>query len=340
MYQRISSFFLLVTALFTLTAAAQNQAASAASTTPTLEQAKRIEQNVRAHFKVPARIRIEVGALRPSDLAGFDAVTITVVNGERRNPYDFYLSKDGNTLAQLTKMDVSQNPFDTTGRPSRGAGNAKVDVVVWDDFQCPYCAMGYKILFDEVLPQYKDNVRVVYKDFPLTEIHPWATHAAVDANCLFAQSNDAYWDFAAYVHGNQKQIRGENRPLPDQFAALDHSAFDTGKKYSLDAAKLEGCVKTQDASGVLASVKYGDKSLGIDSTPAIYVNGTLLVGGAVPAEEVEAAIDEALRMAGAPVPEKLAAKKPAPDAKDEGKAASTKADPQPAQPASAADGPK
>ena len=329
---RILRSLLISSLFFALVLAAQTTSSDSA------DLRNRIEKNVRAHFKVPNRVQIEVGQPRPSELNGYDAVTITLVNGDRRNAYDFYVSKDGKTLAQLNKMDVSQDPFDVSGRPSRGAADAKVTVIVWDDFQCPYCAMGYKTLFDEVLPQYKDRVRVVYKDFPLMEIHPWAVHAAVDANCLFAQSNDAYWDFAGYVHNNQKQIKGANQPLEKQFAALDASALDAGKKYNMDLPKLQACVKTQDDKAVQASAKYGEQALGIDATPTLYINGTKL-DGAVPADELRATLNSALKDAGVPVPENKSEAKPSASAAPATSPPTAK-DAKPAEKPAASDPPK
>ncbi|HEV2112835.1 MAG TPA: thioredoxin domain-containing protein, partial [Terriglobales bacterium] len=297
-------------------ATAQSQAPSAAQpaaptkpATPPADNsptALRLAENVRARFKVPVNVKIEISQPRPSELSGYDVVTVTLAEGDKRSPHDFYLSKDGNTLAQLSKMDVSKYPFDTAGRPSLGPADAKVTVIVYDDFQCPYCARGYKTLMHQVLPDYKDKIRIVYKDFPLSEIHPWAIHAAVDANCLFAQSTDAYWDFADYVHGNQGVIKGENRPLPDQFAALDKSAEEYGKKHNVDAAKLDACVKAQESSAVMASSRYGERALGIDATPTIFINGSRY-DGAVPEDDLRAALNDALKNAGVtPPPSKSA----------------------------------
>src|SRR5947207_1704419 len=301
--------FLLALSVLSILALAE-QATSPAGAADSTDLRHRIEKNVRAHFKVPNRVQIEVSQPRPSELNGYDAATVTLISGEKRNPYEFYVSKDGKTLAQLNKLDVSQDPFEVAGRPSRGAADAKVTVIVWDDFQCPYCAIGYKTLFSDVLPQYQDRVRVVYKDFPLMEIHPWAVHAAVDANCLFAQSNDAYWDYAGYVHSNQKEIRGADQPLAKQLAALDASALDAGKKYKMDLPKLQACVKAQDDKAVQASAKYGEQALGIDATPTIYINGTKL-DGAVPADELRSALNNALHEAGVPAPEIKSEAKPA-----------------------------
>jgi protein-disulfide isomerase len=148
--------------------------------------------------------------------------------------------------------------------------------------------------------EYGDRVLFIYKDYPLDEIHPWAIHAAVNANCLAAQNNDAYWDFADYVHDNQKEINGA-KGLTNQFADLDKLTLLQGQKHNLDPTKLQACVKAQDDKAVRESQKEGDK-VGVSATPAMFVNGQK-IDGAVPIEEVRAVLDSALRDAGVAVPE-------------------------------------
>jgi protein-disulfide isomerase len=262
---------------------------------------QRIEENLRARFRIPATVTVEIGERRPSDFPGYDQITVTLVGDGHRSPNDFLLSKDGKTLAQLHKIDLSKSPLAIDNRPLRGTADAKVKVIVYDDFECPYCAKGYQTLFNDVLPEYKDKILIVYKDFPLFEMHPWAIHAAVDANCLGAQSSDAYWAFADYVHANQGVINGQKKALADQFAALDRSAQDYGQKHNLDLPRLEACVKAQDETAVRDSLKYAEETLGVEATPTLFVNGTKL-DGAVPAEDLRGILNAALEKAGVPLP--------------------------------------
>jgi len=181
---------------------------------------------------------------------------------------------------------------------------AEIRIINYDDFQCPFCARMHKTLFTDINTIYGDRVRVIYKDYPLVAIHPWATHAAVDANCLNDQNAAAYWNFADYVHASQREIAvgadNAKRQLADQTAALDTAAREQGRKLGLDSAKLDACVKKQDDSAVRASIKEGD-TLGIDSTPTLFINGER-VAGAVPLESLRPIIDRALRDAGVDVP--------------------------------------
>jgi protein-disulfide isomerase len=153
---------------------------------------------------------------------------------------------------RVTKIDLSKDPYaenlekiGVKGRPVRGNPNAKVVIVSYDDFQCPYCARVHQTLFPELLKEYGDRVAFIYKDFPLSEIHPWATHAAVNANCLAAQRNDAYWDFADYIHANRESVNAE-KDVDNQIAALDRVAMTEVGKFGLDSAKLQACVKAQN----------------------------------------------------------------------------------------------
>src|SRR5260370_33000751 len=152
-----------------------------------------------------------------TDCAGYDQVTVPRTRGPKSSTVEFLLSKDNKKLAQVVPIPDPLEIIDLSGRPSRGPANAKVVIVNYDDFQCPFCARNHQTLFSDIMKSYGDRVPVVYKDYPLAEIHPWASHAANNANCLAGMSNDSYWNFADYVHANQREISGEKRPLPEQF---------------------------------------------------------------------------------------------------------------------------
>lgn len=274
---------------------------SAQSASPDL--AKRVERQIRAYYNVPPSVKITVGAPKASEFAGYETLPVTFVRGEEKQNHDFLLSKDGKTLVRFTKIDVSSDPYaetmkkiDVAGRPVRGAKDAKVVIVNYDDFECPFCSKMHQTLFPGIMKEYGDRVKIIYKDYPLVEIHPWAVHAAVDANCLAAQNNDAYWDYADYVHSHQHDITGEKHDGKEEFEALDKITLTQGQNHKLDLTKLQSCVKAQDDSAVKASMKEaGD--LGVQATPTLFVNGEK-VDGALPAEEMRAILDGALKDAG------------------------------------------
>ncbi len=279
---------------------------SAQSASPDVVQL--VERHVRAHYSLPPEMKILVGPTRPSEFPNYDALTVTFDSGKgKKQDFEFLLAKDHKTLLRVTRMDLSQDPYaeimkkiDVRGRPTRGNKDAKVIAVNYDDFECPFCARLHQELFPEIFKEYGDRVLFVYKDFPLEEIHPWAVHAAVDANCLGAQNNEAYWDFADYVHANQHSINSQ-KGHDAQAAELDKVATFQATKHNLDGNKLLACLKTQDEKAVRASMQEGE-GLGINATPAMFVNGQK-IDGAVPPDEVRAVLDRALRDAGVAVPE-------------------------------------
>ena len=267
---------------------------------------QRIEHQLRASYNLPESVKVIISAPHASEFPNYDALTVTFDGDGKKQNYDFLLSKDQKTLIRMTKMDLSKDPYaenmkkiDIKGRPVRGNANAKVIVVNYDDFQCPFCSRAHQTLFPGLLKEYGDRVAFVYKDFPLSEIHPWATHAAVDANCLAAQSSDAYWDFADYIHSNQQVVNSE-KGRDDQFAALDRITLTEAGKFSLDIAKLQPCLKAQQEDTVKASLKEGD-SLGVDGTPTMFINGQLVTGARSPAE-LRTILDAALQRAGVAAP--------------------------------------
>lgn len=284
---------------------------------------RHIEVLVRSQFNVPEDYTVSIGARKPSQVPGYETLPITFARGPKSTSSDFLISTDGKTLARLETFDLAKDPvflIDTTGRPVRGNPDAKVTVINFDDLECPYCARMHESLFPSTLDHYKGKVRFIYKDYPLVDLHPWAIHAAVDANCLAAQNGDVYWTYVDYLHAHGQEVSGEDRDPAKSFAALDRIARQEGALGKLDAPKLDACLARQDDSQVRASMKEGDQ-LGIDSTPSLFVNGERIVG-AIPEDQVWMVIDRALRAAGEeppPITPATAAPAPAAGAKGAGK---------------------
>jgi protein-disulfide isomerase len=259
---------------------------------------------VRAQLNASQDTQVTVGARKPSQIPGFDTLPITLSNGGRSQVTDFLISTDNKTLSRLDSYNLAHYPlFDVAGRPIRGNPAAPVTVVSFDDLQCPYCAMMHQTLFPATLEHYKDKVRFVYKDNPLNELHPWAMHAAVDANCLAAQSGETYWAYVDYVHSHGQEVNGETRDKARSLATLDRIARQEAILAKLDLGTLDACLAKQDESQVRASGKEAD-SLEIEGAPALFVDG-VRIGGAVPEAQLWIIIDGALRAAGVEPPATL-----------------------------------
>lgn len=287
--------FLAVLLVVGLAAGCRAQSNPPAGTDPALNH--RIEVMVRSQYEMPPDVALTIGTRSPSQFPGYENLPITLTRRSKSQVIDFLISTDNTKLVHLDTIDLTKDPADSipiAGRPIRGNPDAKVTVINFDDLECPYCAMMHKELFPPTLDHYKNLVRFVYKDDPLTELHPWAMHAAVDANCLAAQSGEVYWTYVDYLHAHGQEITGPDRDTAKSFAALDRIARQEATLEKLDQTRLDACMAKQDETLVKASADLAS-ALGIEGTPAVFVNGEKVSGGAVAQDELWMVIDRALR---------------------------------------------
>ncbi len=255
---------------------------------------------IRTRLDVPANYEFHIESLSKSDIPGYDTLTVDFsTEGKSSRPIPFLLSKDGKTLAQFSKFDISKDlrtSVSGVDRPARGgAADAPVLIVGFDDLECPFCARMNAQLFPAILDRYKDQVRIVYRDFPLDQ-HPWALRAAVDTNCVGAQSGTGYWNLVDYIHAHADEIGGTEKTVAKANEMLDKLATEEGKKQKIDEAALSACLAKQDTTGIKASMKDAE-ALGVSATPALFINGEK-IEGAQPLEYVYRMIDGALVAAG------------------------------------------
>jgi protein-disulfide isomerase len=215
----------------------------------------------------------------------------------------FLISADDKTLARLEKFDLFNDPIfsiNVAGRPIRGNPAAKVTVINFDDLECPYCAQMHKTLFPATMERYKGMVRFIYMDNPLVEIHPWAMHSAVNANCLAAQSGEVYWAYVDYIHAHGQEVSGEDHSLAKSNDALNRIARQQATLGKLDSSALDACLTRQDETPIRNSMKIAE-SLKVEGAPALFVEGER-ISGALPQDQLWMAIDRALRAAGVEPP--------------------------------------
>jgi protein-disulfide isomerase len=276
---------------------------AAQSSVPDID--RKIERQIRAYYSanIPPQVNVKIGPRKQSaEFPDYEEFLVTFDYMGRSQEQAFLLSKDGKTLARLTKIDMTKDPYaevmskiDVQGRPVRGNKDAKVTIVNYDDFQCPFCQRMHDTITNEILKTYGDKVKVIYKDYPLVEIHPWAKHAAVNANCLNQQNPSAYWAFADAIHSNARTI-SEAKGMDEQFGMVDKIALEEGRKVNMNSPQLQACIKAQKDDAVKASMAEAT-ALGVEATPTLFVNGVKL-DGAVPAADLMLIINRALADAG------------------------------------------
>ena len=161
--------------------------------------------------------------------------------------------------------------------PSLGPARAPVTIVEFADFECPFCKRLWRTL-QRVRETYGDRVRIVWKDFPLTRVHPAAFQAAVAARCAFEQGR--FWEYHDRLFEGQRALG---------VAALKVYAQDAG----LNVDRYAACVDSNRYETAVQDSMAAARRLGLTGTPTIFING-LMIKGAKPYEVYAAAIDDEL----------------------------------------------
>ena len=178
----------------------------------------------------------------------------------------------------MTALEAPRYEVDVTkDDPSYGNAKAAVTIVEFSDYQCPYCLQAVPIL-KQLQKTYGDRVRIVWKDYPLTQIHPLALKAGQAAHC--AGEQDKYWPYHDRLFANQSALDTDDLRKHAQAEGLDMPRFNS----CLDSAKY--------ADRVRAGMEAGNR-LGVSSTPTLFVNGRVLPG-AYPYDDLAAVVDEEL----------------------------------------------
>lgn len=188
------------------------------------------------------------------------------------------------TLRAASKVDVTlpepiirRAEVNTAGAPVRGEASAQVTIVEFSDFHCPFCRSVQPTLL-QLLDKYKGKVKVVYKDLPLDGLHPNARRASEAARC--AREQDKFWQYhdALYAAGND---------------VSDPTLMAHAAKVGLDASSFSACLSSgKHRAGIERDIAEASK-LGLQSTPAFFVNGRL-ISGAMPLDAFSAMIEEEL----------------------------------------------
>ncbi len=173
----------------------------------------------------------------------------------------------------IVRYDVPED-----GDPAIGRPDAPITIIEFSDYQCPFCKRWHDEVYLRILADYPDQVRIVYRDFPLASIHPDATSAAEAAEC--ANEQNKYWEYHSALFGGEYGLGRE--------AYLTYAA-----NLGLDVPSFTTCIderRYQDE--VQADFDYAAQ-FGVRSTPTFFLNGIALIG-AQPYEVFKQIIDEEL----------------------------------------------
>lgn len=197
-----------------------------------------------------------------------------------------------NTVAAAAPTPTPTNPNDNQppAQPVKavdektdhilGAKSAKVTLIEYSDFQCPFCKK-HEPTIKALLQLYPKDVRVIYRNYPLRSIHPDAAKAAEGAECAAKLGgNDMYWKMHGKIFENQENGIG--------IAALVAMA----KSVGLNEAKFKSCLDNGETAARVQDDENSGNDAGVQGTPATFVNGKL-VSGAVPLEQFKSMVQQA-----------------------------------------------
>ena len=183
------------------------------------------------------------------------------------------LDKENRLTVYLEPFRVA---FNNEGSPALGPENAKVTLVEFSDFQCPFCK-GFFPVLKQIEQKYKDNVRIVYRQYPIASLHPFAPKAAEASLCAHEQGK--FWELHDAMFQEQDKLAVKDLKAKANRLGLDQKKFDS----CLDSGKFTERVQEDTREG---------QRTGVTGTPALFINGVPVDGGAVGFDVMQRLLDE------------------------------------------------
>jgi protein-disulfide isomerase len=272
----LSGAILAACLCFGAAAYSQQPAAPPANASPAAPSPlqKTIEAYLRHLYAFGPDTSVRVGAPKDTEIPGLQEVSIEVKVADNTESAKFYVSKDGKYLLRGDLSDLTKDPLaearaklDIKDAPSMGDPKASITLVEFSDFECPVCRNLHDALRG-MLPNYP-AVRIVFKDFPIEQIHPWARTAAIAGRCAYQQDPKAFWKMYDLIYDGQELISAANA-----WSKMTDFAGQTG----LNPEAFKTCMAGSEAPAAVEASRANGLKLEVGSTPTIFVNGRRIVG--------------------------------------------------------------
>lgn len=243
---------------------------------------------------LPPTATVTVQGMKDSTtIKGAKEGTLNIAGPQGNKATTFVASTDLKYVVVGEILDTSVDPakavmskIDVKGEPFSGAKDAKVTIVEYSDFQCPFCKRGYDTIETQVLKQYDGKVKFYFKNYPLP-FHPWAMPAAIAAECAKIQKPEAFWKLYHSYFEHQAEVNPTN---------YKEKGAEYLKDSGIDMAKWNTCVDNKETQARVTAQQTEGQGLGVTGTPAFFINGRMLVG-AQPFEQFKNVIDDELASA-------------------------------------------
>ena len=187
------------------------------------------------------------------------------------------LRSNAKVVTYLKPPPVFRAELSIAGEPFKGSEKARVTIVKFEDFHCPFCKQAQPTL-NELLSRYNGQVRLVHKDLPLESLHPQARQAAEAARCAYEQGK--FWEYHDTLYANSPKA-----------SADDLKSY--GKEVGLNVDSFDRCFASGKYKAVVQKDLNEGAQLGLSGTPTFFINGREIPGN-LPLKAFEAIIDEEL----------------------------------------------
>jgi protein-disulfide isomerase len=210
------------------------------------------------------------------DLPGFNLVAVHLTYNKDSIDQSYYVSADGQKIFKGQVWDLNKSPFQgaidkmkTENQPSFGAKpGAPVNLVVFGDFECPYCKEEASVLRQNVPAQFGEKVRVYFMDYPLESLHPWARSAAIAGRCIYRQNADTFWKYHDWIYENQQETTVDN---------YNAKLTEWAGKSGLDSVQLGRCMDSKATQAEVDRTQAMGRAVGVEGTPTLFLNGRKLM---------------------------------------------------------------
>jgi protein-disulfide isomerase len=239
---------------------------------------KAVAEIVRYNERWPQKwtIRI-VDAAAATELPGYRKILAQGIDADHIViQKTYYVSPDGSRVIQANIFPVGEKPFNgdlsrmhLSDAPSYGPPTAPVSLVLFSDFQCPFCASDAKMFRENIPRDFPHEVRVIFKDYPM-HMHPWAMDAAIAGRCIYHARAQAFWAYHDWMFAHQRDVNAQN---------VRRKIMDWAASAQFDSAALETCLASHAAEAEVRQSMADGLALGIDGTPALLLNGRAIEPG-------------------------------------------------------------
>jgi protein-disulfide isomerase len=244
-------------------------------------------------FGFEPNLVFKVLSIKPSPMEGLAEVTAVVNTPNGQQMTKLFVEKDHAIAGELLPFGV--DPFSKERTildkqafgPTKGPASPAITIVEFGDLECPACKQAQPAI--EKLMSSEPKVRLIFQNFPLEKLHPWAEKAAAYVDCIDRENNDAAWKFIASVYEQQDAVNQQNEAGA---AALTSKLNELAVAAGVDAKKVAACTDSAETKQRLERSRKVGEEVEIAATPTLFINGRR-VGNVLgmPADVMKAVVD-------------------------------------------------